>query len=67
MRHYEDILTHYGTESGVRIARKHIGWYSKGLPGAAEFRGTVNRTADPETVRGMIRALFRGPLCEEAA
>ena len=67
MRHYDDILTHYGAESGVRIARKHVGWYSKGLPGAAEFRGTVNRTADPEAVRSMILSLFRGPLSGEAA
>src|SRR5580704_2777343 len=31
--HYEDMLVHYGSEIGVKIARKHIGWYSKGLPG----------------------------------
>src|SRR5579871_1561921 len=36
--HYDDMLSHYGTDVGVRIARKHVGWYSKGLPGSAEFR-----------------------------
>src|SRR5216683_3042401 len=36
--HYDDMLSHYGTEVGLRIARKHLGWYSKGLPGSAEFR-----------------------------
>src|SRR5580700_2134437 len=30
--HYEAMLAHYGTNVGVKIARKHIGWYSKGLP-----------------------------------
>src|SRR5262249_49120465 len=36
--HYRDMLSHYGWDSGNRIARKHIAWYSKGLPGSAEFR-----------------------------
>src|SRR4051794_17740503 len=42
--HYDDMLSHYGTEVGLRIARKHLGWYSKGLPGSAEFRAAVNQT-----------------------
>src|ERR1700758_3548218 len=42
--HYEEMLLHYGTAAGSRIARKHIGWYSKGLPGSAEFRAAVNDT-----------------------
>ena len=33
-----------GQPSGSRIARKHLGWYSKGLPGSAEFRAAVNET-----------------------
>ena len=42
--HYDDMLSHYGSAAGVRIARKHIGWYSQGLPGSAEFRAAVNQT-----------------------
>ena len=37
------MLAHYGSETGMRIARKHLGWYSKGLPGSGEFRAAVNR------------------------
>ena len=33
--------------TGVNIARKHIGWYTKGLPGSAEFRNRVNQQDDP--------------------
>src|ERR1700676_5355496 len=40
--HYADMLSHYGTQIGLRIARKHLGWYSKGLPGSAEVRAAVN-------------------------
>jgi tRNA-dihydrouridine synthase B len=64
--HYEDMLQHYGANVGSRIARKHIAWYSKGLPGSAEFRAAVNRTEDPSTVTAMIRR-FYAPLLERQA
>lgn len=64
--HYEDILEHYGVDRGVRIARKHIGWYSKGLPGSAEFRGEVMRCADVERVKAMITNFF-DPLIDKVA
>ena len=64
--HYEAMLEHYGAAAGSRIARKHIGWYSKGLPGSAEFRAAVNRTEDPEAVKAMIRAFYT-PLLERQA
>ena len=53
-------------DAGVRIARKHIGWYSKGLPGSAEFRRLVNQIDDPARVADMIRA-FYDPLIERQA
>lgn len=61
--HYEDMLSHYGTTVGSRIARKHIGWYSKGLRGGGEFRSVINRSDDPAEVRQMIRAFYE-PLVE---
>ena len=64
--HYDAMLSHYGIAVGSRIARKHIGWYSKGLPGSAEFRAAVNRTDDVGAVRAMIRA-FYAPLLERQA
>ena len=66
LEHYEAMLAHYGTNVGSRMARKHLGWYSKGLPGSAEFRAAVNRTDDPAAVRAMIRD-FYSPLAAEAA
>jgi tRNA-dihydrouridine synthase B len=58
LAHYEDLLGLYGRHHGVRIARKHLGWYAKGLDGAAEFRARMNREEDPEQVKCMIRALL---------
>lgn len=56
--HFEDMLSHYGTHTGLMIARKHIGWYSKGLPGSADFRGAVNMLDDAGEVRGLIAGFF---------
>ena len=58
VRHFEAMLAHYGEQTGARMARKHIGWYSKGLPGSAEFRSAVNRAADVATVRSLLAAFY---------
>ena len=43
INHYGELITHYGRERGLRVARKHIAWYTKGLPGSAGFRDVFNR------------------------
>ena len=58
LAHYRDMLAHHGSHRGVRHARKHLGWYVRGLPGAAEFRARVNRADDPARVEDMLRAFY---------
>lgn len=41
--HLQDLYTFYGEYMGVRIARKHIGWYCQHLPGSKPFRALVNQ------------------------
>lgn len=41
--HLEDLYTFYGEQTGVRVARKHISWYTKGLAGSAAFRHGMNQ------------------------
>jgi tRNA-dihydrouridine synthase B len=65
--HYEEMLVHYGSEVGSRIARKHVAWYSKGLPGSAEFRAAVNETIDVARVRRLIRSFYEPLLARETA
>lgn len=48
--HYEDILSFYGIELGVRIARKHLGWYIDAAQGPADVRATLMREKDPKRV-----------------
>ena len=43
LEHLEDLYGFYGAETGVRVARKHISWYTKGLSGSAAFRHQMNR------------------------
>jgi tRNA-dihydrouridine synthase B len=62
LNHYEEILGLYGRDNGVRVARKHIGWYSSGLPDGAAFRHGVNRMNEPEPVREAIRVFYDGLL-----
>ena len=64
--HYDDILSHHGTERGTRIARKHIGWYSRGLHNSAGFRDHVMRMTEPAAVKAAINDFYE-PLAERRA
>lgn len=54
LTHYEAMLRHYGRNHGVAIARKHVGWYTKGLRGSAEFRNRVNMISDADRVMALL-------------
>lgn len=67
VEHYRAMMVLYGENIGVRVARKHIGWYTKGLHGSADFRNMANRVEDAETVLAMLHDFYM-PLLEcEAA
>ncbi len=63
LTHYEAMLAWHGRDPGMRLARKHVAWYSKGLPGSAEFRSEVNRLHDADAVLALIHG-FYDPLVE---
>lgn len=67
LEHYDAMLSHYGSDTGVRMARKHLGWYVKGLPGSAEFRNKVNFVDDPDAVVRMLGAFYAPFLQRQAA
>jgi tRNA-dihydrouridine synthase B len=52
--HLRDLYRFYGEYTGVRVARKHISWYTKGLAGSAAFRHGMNQI---ETSAGQIQAV----------
>jgi tRNA-dihydrouridine synthase B len=67
LEQYDDMLALYGRQTGVNLARKHIGWYTKGLPGSAEFRNRVNTQDDPAAVVAMLEEFYSPWLARSAA
>lgn len=67
LEHYDAMLELYGCENGVRVARKHVGWYSAGMQHSAEFRFNANRSENPEEVKQMIRDFYHAQIERETA
>ena len=67
LRHYEDMLEMYGAKVGVNLARKHLGWYTKVLPGSAEFRNRVNFIDDHKAVIAALGEFYEPLLQLQAA
>lgn len=58
LEHFEDMLSHYGEYTGLLIARKHLGWYSKGLSESAEFRVAINQSDTTGKVRTLTETFY---------
>jgi tRNA-dihydrouridine synthase B len=67
LEQYDEMLELYGTQTGLNLARKHIGWYTKGLPGSAELRNNVNQQDDPAVVVRMLQEFYSPWLARSAA
>ena len=67
LEQYDDMLRIYGNHTGVNLARKHIGWYTKGLPGSAELRNRVNQQDNPAVVVRMLQEFYSPWLARSAA
>jgi tRNA-dihydrouridine synthase B len=58
LEHLDSLYRFYGAYAGVRIARKHIAWYCRGQPGAADFRESINRAEHPADQSEQVLAFF---------
>jgi len=67
VEHYSAMLELYGRDVGTKVARKHIGWYTKGMHGSAEFRNYVNFVDNPDQVLGEIARFYEPFLRRQAA
>ncbi len=56
--HLRDLYEFYGVEAGVRIARKHIGWYCSGRPQAQAFRRTVMQVVEAQSQIARVQEYF---------
>ncbi|MBI3571444.1 MAG: tRNA dihydrouridine synthase DusB [Gammaproteobacteria bacterium] len=67
LAHLETLYGFYGEYSGVRMARKHISWYSKGLRDGAAFRHRVNQVETRVAQLAMVQEFFDGQIQAMAA
>ncbi len=58
LEHYNELIDYYGKDVGTKIARKHLGWYSSGLPNSSNFRAGINGLTNPSEVVGNIRQFY---------
>ncbi|HLA36746.1 MAG TPA: tRNA dihydrouridine synthase DusB [Rhodocyclaceae bacterium] len=65
-RHLIDLYEFYGEDTGVRIARKHISWYTKGIIGAAHFRHAMNQLPDVASQLAATDAFFLGHVANDS-
>ena len=59
LAHLDDLYDFYGLETGVKVARKHISWYTKGLVGSAAFRKMMNTLPSVEAQRSAVDEFFQ--------
>ncbi len=58
LEHLDALYSLYGARHGVRIARKHIAWYSRQMRGAAEFRQEINKMESTRDQQQLVRRFF---------
>lgn len=65
--HYREMMDLYGEMAGVKIARKHLGWYTKGLHGSADMRNRINTMDAADDVLAALEQFYTPWLEREAA
>ncbi len=58
LQHLEHLYTFYGESQGIRIARKHLAWYSRGFQGAADFRSAINKTGTTQEQQELVKRYY---------
>jgi len=58
LSHLEDMIAHHGDHTGTQMARKHLGWYSKGMLNSNEFRVKINQSKSLKEMENLICELY---------
>jgi tRNA-dihydrouridine synthase B len=67
LAHLHDLYAFYGYERGVRVARKHIGWYTKGLKNSAVFRARMNTIDEAGLQLAAVNDFYAGLLAHSCS
>ncbi len=60
--HFDKMIEHYGEQTAIPLARKHLGWYSSGLNSSSQFRAKVNVTQGYNNVREVVCEFYDGQI-----
>lgn len=66
LRHLGDTVKHYGEKIGVKLFRKHLSWYTKGMKGASSFRSTIFKATTWLEAETLIKSFFLSCSVNEA-
>jgi tRNA-dihydrouridine synthase B len=58
LKHLEQLYAFYGEPKGIRIARKHLAWYSRSFPGSADFRSKINKTGTTQEQQELTKGYY---------
>ena len=58
MEHFQNTLSFYGVDHGIKIFRKQFCWYSSGMSGAANFRDKINQATDVHTIELLVNNFY---------
>ncbi|QXK92050.1 tRNA dihydrouridine synthase DusB [Neoehrlichia mikurensis] len=58
MNHYDRMLTYYDTETGIKLFRKHLGWYSNSYENSSNFRAYINTISDHKLIKDKLLEFF---------
>ena len=58
LSHYTGILSHYGTDQGLRIARKHLCWYIQNFGNSNDVRARISKSNNPDQVIELLQSFF---------
>jgi len=56
--HLSSMVDHYGEETAMRLARKHLSWYSRGLEGSADFRAKANQVTGYKEAKQLVNKFY---------
>jgi tRNA-dihydrouridine synthase B len=62
LSHFEAMIDHHGEQVGIKMARKHVSWYSKSMHGSNEFRVAINQTKSSEQVYTLIQDFYNAAI-----
>lgn len=53
------MMNHYGDRIAINLSKKHLGWYSNGMNGAANYRANINKSTEKEEILDLIEEFYQ--------